>query len=228
MTLTTVEIFTRLILSILFSGLIGFEREKSNSNAGIKTHILVGVGATIVALIQVQTIEIVGQLDPATKISVDAVRLIAQVVSGIGFLGAGTIIVTKRNVIGLTTAASIWGIASIGLALGMGYYEISIIGSVLLLTVLVFFKRIWVVQGSEYILVKYIAKEGTLEQLTDGLKKLNLEYKTMRWSTAPFSHDLITTHVFKIESHHHVEFDDIIEELSKISSIVSVESTNIG
>lgn len=227
MSLTTNEIVLRLILSILFSGLIGFEREKSNSNAGIKTHVLVGMGATIVALIQVETIIIVEALNNQ-NVSVDAVRLIAQVVSGIGFLGAGTIIVTKRNVIGLTTAASIWGIASIGLALGMGYYKISVIGSILILTVLIFFKRIWRVQGSEYVLIKYIAKEGTLQNITESLLSIGLNFETVRWSTSPFGHDLITTQVFKIDTHFHPIFDDITYELSKISNIVSIETTNIG
>ena len=127
--LTVQEITIRLVLSMIFSGLIGFEREKSNSSAGLRTHILVGMGSTIVALIQIQTLAMVSEINPELKISVDAVRLIAQVVSGIGFLGAGTIIVTKRSVMGLTTAASVWGVSSIGLALGMGYYDISIISS---------------------------------------------------------------------------------------------------
>ena len=125
--LTVQEITIRLVLSMIFSGLIGFEREKSNSSAGLRTHILVGMGSTIVALIQIQTLAMVSEINPELKISVDAVRLIAQVVSGIGFLGAGTIIVTKRSVMGLTTAASVWGVSSIGLALGMGYYDICLL-----------------------------------------------------------------------------------------------------
>lgn len=228
MSLSTFDIFLRLILSVIFSGLIGFEREKSNSNAGIKTHILVGMGATIVALIQVETISIVQAFGPDSKVSVDAVRLIAQVISGVGFLGAGTIIVTKRNVIGLTTAASIWGIASIGVALGMGYYRISIIGVILILLTLVFFKRFWVFEGVEYLLIKYIAKEGIFDQLVLSFDNLNLDYTTVRWSTTPFGHDLITTHVFKVEAHPKYSFDDIVKELSKIDNVISIETSSIG
>ncbi|MFM1601522.1 MgtC/SapB family protein [Helcococcus ovis] len=138
---------------MLFSGLIGLEREK-NSSAGLKTHILVSMGATFIALIQIDVMSFVAA-SSESSIRVDAVRLIAQVVSGIGFLGAGTILTTKRNIVGLTTAASIWGVSAIGLALGMGFYEISIIGSLLILAVLVGFKRIFVVHGPQQLLIKF-------------------------------------------------------------------------
>ncbi len=226
--ISTLGIFVRLLLSMVFSGLIGFEREKSNSNAGMKTHILVGMGATIVALIQVETNVLVGNLSSNSRLGVDAVRLIAQVVSGIGFLGAGAIIVTKRNIMGLTTAASIWGTSSIGLALGMGFYRIAIIGSILIFAVLVVFKRLWIVHGAEYILVKYLPNEGTQRQITESFKKLDMLYETVRISSSSFGHDLITTHVYKVEHSKDVTFDDIAEELSAVKNIVSIESTNLG
>lgn len=226
--ITTLGIFIRLFLSLVFSGLIGFEREKSNSNAGMKTHILVGMGATIVALIQVETNYLISDLSNNSRLGVDAVRLIAQVVSGIGFLGAGAIIVTKRNIIGLTTAASIWGTSSIGLALGMGYYRISIIGSILIFLVLVIFKRLWIVQGSEYILIKYLPTEITHKQIKESFNRLRIAYETVRISSSTFGHDLITTHVYKIEHSKDISFDDIAEELSTVSNIVSIESTNLG
>lgn len=120
----------------------------------MKTHILVSMGATFIALIQIDVMSFVAA-SSESSIRVDPVRLIAQVVSGIGFLGAGTILTTKRNIVGLTTAASIWGVSAIGLALGMGFYEISIIGSLLILAVLVGFKRIFVVHGPQQLLIKF-------------------------------------------------------------------------
>ncbi|NLC96633.1 MAG: MgtC/SapB family protein [Erysipelotrichaceae bacterium] len=228
MGLSTFEIFSRLLLSMIFSGLIGFEREKSNSNAGMKTHILVGMGATIVALIQVETNLIVKGFGPESKVGVDAVRLIAQVISGVGFLGAGTIIVTKRNIIGLTTAASIWGIASVGTALGMGYFNIAIIGTALILLSLLFFKKIWIVQSAEYIIIKYITNDKTINEINKSLEKLDLSYETVRWSTSPFGHDLITTHVFKVNLSTSVSFGIIVETISKIDNIISIELSNIG
>lgn len=129
-------------------------KEKKNSSAGLKNHILVSMGATIIALIQIDVMSFVAA-SSESSIRVDAVRLIAQVVSGIGFLGSGTILTTKRNIVGLITAVSIWGVSAIGLALGMGFYEISIIGFLLILAVLVGFKRIFVVHGPRQVLIKF-------------------------------------------------------------------------
>ncbi|BAK20843.1 MgtC family protein [Melissococcus plutonius ATCC 35311] len=141
--MTMHEIILRLVLASFVAGIIGFDREFKNRPAGIRTYILVCLGATIVAMIQEQ-IAIdslkVSLAHPKTLevIRSDPARLIAQVVSGIGFLGAGTIVVTKHSVSGLTTAASIWAVAGIGLAIGMGYYKIAIAGFIAITLILTF------------------------------------------------------------------------------------------
>lgn len=112
------EVIIRLILSALIGGLIGMEREASNRPAGLRTHILVTLGSALIMLVSIE-----GFKDPATGLPTgDAARLAAQVVSGIGFLGAGTIMRTGDSIVGLTTAASLWVSAGIGLAIGNGYY----------------------------------------------------------------------------------------------------------
>lgn len=109
------EIILRLFIALIISGLIGFEREIKNHPAGLRTHILVTVGATLIMLVSKYGFgDVTGNHD--------AGRLAAQVVSGIGFLGAGTIIMQGNVVRGLTTAASLWTSACIGLAIGAGYY----------------------------------------------------------------------------------------------------------
>jgi putative Mg2+ transporter-C (MgtC) family protein len=105
------ELLLRLLLSALIGGAIGAEREVSNRPAGLRTHILVSVGSTLIMLVSVYAFS-----------GADPSRLAAQVVSGIGFLGAGTIIRTGNDIKGLTTAASLWVCAGIGLAIGSGYY----------------------------------------------------------------------------------------------------------
>lgn len=105
------ELVARIILAVIMGGLIGIEREYSNRPAGLRTHILVSVGSALIMLVSMYGFN---YGDPA--------RLAAQVVSGIGFLGAGTIIRNGNNVKGLTTAASLWVCAGIGLAIGNGYY----------------------------------------------------------------------------------------------------------
>lgn len=137
----------RLLLAIIVGGLIGYEREHTNQPAGFRTHILVCIGAAVISMIRISDVFYVKSqitLDPNIRgiAKVDFERLAAQVVSGIGFLGAGTIIHDKGSVRGLTTAASIWVVACIGLAVGMGYYFLSIFSTIAVLLVLITLKRI--------------------------------------------------------------------------------------
>lgn len=114
----------RLILSIFAGGIIGSERGKHGSAAGLRTHILVCIGSAMTSLTGYYVYASLG-------ISGDVLRLAAQVVSGIGFLGAGMIIVKNNNlVIGLTTAAGMWATASIGIALGYGFYSGALIATI--------------------------------------------------------------------------------------------------
>lgn len=118
--LTVVEIILRVLVSVVLGGLIGLERGMKNRPAGLRTYMLVCVGACVVMLTNQYTYQVYQVGDP--------VRMGAQVISGIGFLGAGTIIVTSRNQIkGLTTAAGLWTAGGIGLAIGIGLYEVAIV-----------------------------------------------------------------------------------------------------
>ncbi|SCG83408.1 putative protein yhiD [Proteiniborus sp. DW1] len=130
------EVVTRLILSVILSGIIGIERESIKRPAGLRTHILVCVGSTLVML---TSIFIFDMFKEQTSLQPD--RLGAQVISGIGFLGAGTIIRQGDTVRGLTTAASLWAVACIGIAVGAGFYLGAIITvSLVLITLLSFSK----------------------------------------------------------------------------------------
>ena len=112
-------ILIRTLLAVICAGAVGYDRNIHGASAGLRTHILVCVGAMIATS--------TGQF-AAMYYGADATRIGAQVVSGIGFLGAGTIMVTKRNhVHGLTTAAGLWAAACIGIALGLGFYEGAVI-----------------------------------------------------------------------------------------------------
>ena len=124
-----VSTFLRLALAMICGGVLGMERGKKNRPAGFRTYMLVCVGATLVMLTNQFICNKYGTGDPA--------RLGAQVISGIGFLGAGTIIVTGRNrVKGLTTAAGLWADACVGLAIGIGFYSAAIIGCTMILVVM--------------------------------------------------------------------------------------------
>ena len=130
--LTLWSIVLRILVAIVLGGAIGLERGMKNRAAGLRTYMLVSLGACVVMLINQYTAQVFGTGDP--------VRLGAQVISGIGFLGAGTIVVTSHNQIkGLTTAAGLWASACIGLAVGIGLYEVALMAGLavfLVLTVL--------------------------------------------------------------------------------------------
>lgn len=140
------DIIIRILLAICIGGTIGYNRERENVSAGFRTHTLVCLGATVAALIQVELANLaLNQIAKAPALSgiikLNDGRFIGQVVSGIGFLGAGTIIKTKGAIKGLTTAASIWTVACVGIAIGMGFYKISILSGVSIVIVLVFLKK---------------------------------------------------------------------------------------
>lgn len=134
-----VSILLRLLLAMLLGGLIGFERERSNHAAGLRTHILVCLGSTLIMLLSIY-----GFSDFVDEINVriDPARLATAVITGIGFLGAGTILFTGKSITGLTTAASIWVVGAVGLAVGAGFYFASIVSTVLILLNLVVFNKL--------------------------------------------------------------------------------------
>lgn len=127
------DIIVRLVLAIIFGGLIGYERLKTNHDAGLKTHILVCLGAAGVMVMSEQL---------STEFVADAARIPAQVVSGIGFLGAGCIIFSGSRIKGLTTAAGLWTTACVGLCVGGGYYFLSVLMTVLVLLVMLLLQPI--------------------------------------------------------------------------------------
>lgn len=129
---TYMAVALRIVMAFLLGGILGLERGLKQRPAGLRTHMLVCVGACMIMLTNQYIYQAFGTGDP--------VRMGAQVVSGIGFLGAGTIMVTKHSQIrGLTTAAGLWATAAVGLAAGIGFYEGAVMGTlviVLTLTVL--------------------------------------------------------------------------------------------
>ncbi|MEX6585070.1 MgtC/SapB family protein [Paraclostridium bifermentans] len=184
------DIVIRILLSIFIGGIIGFNRERENVSAGFRTHALVCLGATIAALIQVQLASLaLSQItsEPALSgiVKVNDGRFIGQVVSGIGFLGAGTIIKTKGSVKGLTTAASIWTVACIGIATGMGFYEVSILGGISTIIVLVVLKKIegkYINKSTKIkLIIKYKSKTEAIKELKNSIEDLQLQIESIEF-----------------------------------------------
>jgi len=127
------QIMIRLVLSVVLSGLIGLERQMHRRTAGLRTHILVSLGSCLIMLTSLYVFDIY-----KNQVPLDPARIAAGVITGIGFLGAGTIIRDRGGVKGLTTAASLWVVAAIGLATGCGFYKAAIFTTVLALITLFF------------------------------------------------------------------------------------------
>jgi putative Mg2+ transporter-C (MgtC) family protein len=135
--MTNLQLIIRLCLAVALSGIIGFERELHGRIAGLRTHVLVGLGSCLIMLTSIEIYNIY-----RFSASVDPSRIAAQVVSGIGFLGAGTILRSRASIRGLTTAASLWTVAGMGLAVGCGFYRGAIITAILALFSLFFLNKI--------------------------------------------------------------------------------------
>jgi putative Mg2+ transporter-C (MgtC) family protein len=127
------ELAVRLTAGLILGAIIGFERELHRQPAGFRTHSLVALGAALFTIVSAY-----GFSGPM----VDPTRIAAQIVSGIGFIGAGTILQHRGNIRGLTTAASLWSVAAIGTAAGAGLIVMAVVGTILILVVLAVLDRI--------------------------------------------------------------------------------------
>ena len=134
--LSDFQVISRLFLSVVLSGLIGLERQMHRRSAGLRTHILVCLGSCLIMLTSLHIFDIY-----SSKVLLDPSRIAAGVITGIGFLGAGTIMREREGVKGLTTAASLWVVAGIGLAVGCGFYTASYFTTALALISLIFLRR---------------------------------------------------------------------------------------
>ncbi|HEX9610230.1 MAG TPA: MgtC/SapB family protein [Candidatus Limnocylindria bacterium] len=130
---TQLDLALRLTVGLILGAIIGFERELQRQPAGFRTHSLVALGAALFTV--VSAYGFTGDL-------VDPTRIAAQIVSGIGFIGAGTILQYRGNIRGLTTAASLWSVAAIGTAAGAGLYSVAVVGTLLILVVLSILDRV--------------------------------------------------------------------------------------
>lgn len=139
------EVILRLLLAVAIGGGIGYERQYKNRPAGFRTHILVCVGAAVVSMMQLHLVQeslalALSHPELAGVVRADSGRMPAQVITGIGFLGAGTIMHEKGSIKGLTTAATVWVVGCIGLAVGYGYYWLSVTAAIFVVMILVSLK----------------------------------------------------------------------------------------
>nr|MBS4170670.1 Uncharacterized protein [Neochlamydia sp. AcF95]NGY94370.1 hypothetical protein [Neochlamydia sp. AcF84] len=216
------EMILRLLLSGLLGGLIGFERERLSWVAGLRTHMLVCLGSTLIMLVsQYAFHEVVHE----GLINLDPSRVAAQVVSGIGFLGAGTILFLKNVIRGLTTAASLWAVAAVGLAIGGGLYLAAVSTTLLILIILAGIKPLEkrFIKKNRAVGLRFGAKNGAihLASLQEILITLNKRYDSSRLQIEKVGDKEIFHLLFKAASQAH--FIEIIDELRKLEGIENIE-----
>lgn len=199
-------------------GIIGIERDIKNHAAGFRTYILVCLGSTMVMMTNQFISESYNTGDPS--------RMGAQVISGIGFLGVGTILITNNNhVRGLTTAAGLWSAACIGLAIGIGFYEGAIVGSVSIFIIMIFFQRIKrKIVSKRKIIDSYIIFES-LHSFSDFLAYCSSkDWHILMIREQPFHKDEKHVMYFlSIKFNSHEEATDFTNNYKKIKGILSVE-----
>lgn len=217
--LTYQGIILRLVSSIVFGGIIGLEREMKNRPAGLRTYMLVCVGSCLIMMTNQFIYQNSGAGDP--------MRLGAQVVSGIGFLGGGTIIVTKHNQIrGLTTAAGLWASAGVGLALGIGFYEgafIAAIGIFVILTVL----HSWEAkaQRKRRMLDIYLELDNSVQlgAFIRSVRDLDLEIQDIQGEPEETQDDNSRAYIASIKSKKPQDHIVLTEKIKNITGVVYME-----
>lgn len=215
MTVTTVEMIQRVVVAILLGALIGLEREKKDGPAGIRTYALVTAGSALAMLIGVYT---------AQGPNVDPTRIGAQVISGIGFLGAGAIMRTGSRMIGLTTAASLWVMACIGLAVGAGMYEISIFSTFAIFVLLIFMPYIeryfaWK-KVLFHISIKLKDNSNETHIITQLIKDSEIEIKSIDINLDRMGHKVL---ILSLISNDDITKIDFIEKLKEIGNVEIVK-----
>jgi putative Mg2+ transporter-C (MgtC) family protein len=213
------EIAIRLIFALALTGIIGWERERLRKPAGFRTHILVGLGACLVMMVSLAMVD----LYPDPQQRVDPGRIAAQVVVGIGFLGAGTILRSKEGIVsGLTTAASLWVVSGIGLAVGCGFYLGASLTTVLVLIVLYFMNRVddYVDSHHCHMLIVHARMGGQLiERIKEILRKFKVRIVETEMQMPSSAEKLIVVHFRPIKLE---ESKAIAQRLSKLPGVKEV------
>ncbi len=217
--ITYLAVILRILAAVIFGGAIGLERGMKNRPAGLRTYMLVCVGSCLIMLTNQYLYQVTQAGDP--------MRLGAQVVSGIGFLGAGTIIVTKHNQIkGLTTAAGLWAAAGVGLALGVGFYEAAFVAGFAVFAILTLLQKLDdKMHRSTKIVELYIelSEEVPLGELIRGLRDLNLEIESLQTEKDTLLEDGVRPLVATLKTKKRGDHNLLIEKIKKISGIVHLE-----
>ena len=227
---TSVELAIRIFVAVLIGVLVGVEREHKNRPAGLRTHVLVCLGACTIAMIEcIYVASFNAETD--SHIAYNFGRLCAQVISGIGFLGAGTIFTSQKKIAGLTTAASLWNTACLGLAAGYGYYWVALFGCVLVLMTLMLLQKVIRVNANKRVEVHFIHRQETIEFINkvfeqNNVKVLDLDFHVESTGDPSSNDPNVYTNIYTLHLPSNLSYADLINTLAAFRNIQTVRTTN--
>lgn len=223
MQITTVSAMVRIALSLILGACVGIERKTKGQMAGLRTFSLICMGACIAMMLSIYVCQETSGLQRA-----DPGRIAAQVISGIGFLGAGTIIQMKGSVRGLTTAAGIWIIAAVGMAVGCGLYLVAVVSTVMVLLVLTLLerleKRVNVGNESRTIRLKVKGIVSSIRPYEEVLAKYDIHLSKV-YVEYDYEQDVTRLNLV-ILIREHSDFIDIFDALHNILPTINISISN--
>jgi len=217
--INTYSIILRFVLSVLVGAILGIERGHKKRPAGFRTYMLVCVGATLVMMTNQYVYQFYGTSDP--------VRMGAQVVSGIGFLGAGAIMVTGRNQVkGITTAAGLWAAACSGLAIGIGFYEGALIGAFAIIFIMGAMHNLDTYIHSHSRVMDFYIEMNNDKPFSEFLKyarNKDLNVSDIQVNMNKYLNSDMTTVFLSISSHHRISHNELLAILEDAPGLYYIE-----
>ena len=223
--ISLLDAFIRIMLSIIIGSIIGYEREKKNRPAGLRTHALVCMAASLIAMVEQQMIYEISLLD-SLNINLSFGRLSVGVITGIGFIGAGTIMMSKSKVIGLTTAASLWCTACLGLINGMGYCFVAVTTSLLIILILQVLRFGEKRNLNRIIEVEYLYSDDALANIDTLLQRMNVKVNDYSLSFYKENENKYCTSRYSIIFKDKNEINNVMSKLADLDFVRVVKIEN--
>ena len=229
--ISNLDVMLRVLFALVVGFIIGVEREYKNRPAGLRTHVLVCLGACSIALLEsLQLHTSIVNASSNLSVSITIGRMSAQVISGIGFLGAGTIFTAQKKITGLTTAAGLWNVACLGLMIGFGYYWLALGIAILVILVLFLMGRFIRINAVKHVEVKFVNRAESIKFINDyfsqmGVLVLDVDFHVETLKSV--DDKSLYTNIYTLRLPGRVNYTDIITKLSESAFIHTVRTRSL-
>ncbi len=229
--MSNTDVVMRVLFALMVGFIIGVEREHKNRPAGLRTHVLVCLGACSIAMLESLHLHTsLVNTNPDLNISITIGRMSAQVISGIGFLGAGTIFTAQKKISGLTTAAGLWNVACLGLMIGFGFYWLALSVAVLVIVILFLLGRFIRINTVKHVEVKFVNRSESIKFINDyfsqiGVLVLDIDFHVETLKSV--DNRSLYTNIYTLRLPSKVNYTDIVTKLSESSFIHTVRTRSV-